>query len=99
MDLTRYHDVLDEVSDPLADHLHDDAKWLESKHPRELDAMMFKLMMLLGDMTLKKLMVRLCFDQLETWREVRVALVRNLERRERQPDAGTSSPQSQRLVG
>ncbi len=69
MDLTRYHDVLDDVSDRLADHLHETAGWLESEHPRELDAMMFQLMMLLGAMTLKTLMTRLCSDQLEACRQ------------------------------
>lgn len=69
MDLTRYHDMLDDVSDTVAEHLHEDAEWLEDEHALELDEVMFQLMLLLGAMSLKKLMERLCSDQSEACRQ------------------------------
>lgn len=69
MDLTRYHDLLDDVSDTIAAHLHDDAEWLEDHHSLVLDALIFQLVVKIGAMSLKKLMRRLCSDHAEACRQ------------------------------
>lgn len=66
---TRYHDLIEDVSQLIADRLHDDADWLEAHHALELDARMFQLMMLIGAAALEKLMERLCSDKVEVCRQ------------------------------
>jgi len=51
----RYHDLVEEISQRVADRLFEDAEWLEEEHALELDAVMFQLMMHIGLAALEKL--------------------------------------------
>ena len=65
----RYHDVIDEISQIVADRLFEDADWLEETHARELDALMFQLMMQIGLAALEKLVKRLVDRKVEECRQ------------------------------
>lgn len=65
----RYHDLVEEISQRVADRLFEDADWLEGEHARGLDALMFQLMMQIGLAALQKLVERLVARSVEECRE------------------------------
>jgi len=66
---SRYHDLVEEISQRVADRLFEDADWLEDEHALELDALMFQLMMQIGLAALQKLVERLVARSVEKCRK------------------------------
>ena len=64
----RYHDLVEEISQRVADRLFEDAEGLKEEHALELDAVMFQLMMHIGLAALEKLANRLVSRQVEQCR-------------------------------
>ncbi len=64
----RYHDLIDEISDEIAQRLFEDAEWLEEEHPFEIDELIFELMMLVGLAALEKVWNRLSDKKIEECR-------------------------------
>lgn len=64
----RYQDLVEEVSELVADRLLEDHEWLENNHALELDAVMFQLVMRIGLAALEELLNRLATIKYEECR-------------------------------
>ena len=65
----RYHDLIEDVSDKIAERLVEDADWLEEEHPLEIDGLMFQLVMHIGLAAVEKLWNSLSDKKVEECRD------------------------------
>jgi len=64
-----YHDLIEDVSEQIADRLFEDADWLEEEHPLEMDGLMFQLVTQIGLAAVEKLWNRFADRKVEECRD------------------------------
>ena len=66
----RYHDLIEDVTQQIADKLFEDADWLEEEHPLEIDGLMFQLVTQIGLAAVEKLWNRLADRKVDECRDL-----------------------------